>query len=263
MNFIRHFLLAIQFFTRIPVTGRLADWVGYSAAMLRASAAHFPGVGIRLQNLVRLIYVEAHLFDCPQQGVRITGIESIGEVGLKQGMFQRPLLLELIIFKTSPMQHAMRIKSVVHTAALALTEDKTKFFATRADRFSSHLQLRWCCAVFLRQMLGNILSFRHHIRIQLERLKMNFRYHLARQFFQCLFERSEPNDTPRARNIRNKINTNWGHIWIPDSNKKLSWRHNYSLTTHRCPAVIAMRRSPSLQAAIRGYAQTENPTGRK
>lgn len=43
--FIRHFLLALQFFTRIPVTGRLAGWVGYSPAMLRASAAHFPGVG--------------------------------------------------------------------------------------------------------------------------------------------------------------------------------------------------------------------------
>jgi adenosylcobinamide-GDP ribazoletransferase len=43
--FVRHYLLAVQFFTRVPVTGRLADWVGYSPAMLRASAAHFPGVG--------------------------------------------------------------------------------------------------------------------------------------------------------------------------------------------------------------------------
>ena len=44
-DFVRHFLLALQFFTRIPVTGRLAAWVGFSPAMLRASAAHFPGVG--------------------------------------------------------------------------------------------------------------------------------------------------------------------------------------------------------------------------
>jgi adenosylcobinamide-GDP ribazoletransferase len=43
--FARNFLLALQFFTRIPVTGRLAEWVGFSPAMLRASAAHFPGVG--------------------------------------------------------------------------------------------------------------------------------------------------------------------------------------------------------------------------
>jgi len=44
-RFVRHYLLSLQFFTRIPVTGRLADWVGFSPAMLRASAGHFPGVG--------------------------------------------------------------------------------------------------------------------------------------------------------------------------------------------------------------------------
>lgn len=44
-QFARHFLLALQFFTRIPVNGQLAKWVGYSSSMLRASAAHFPGVG--------------------------------------------------------------------------------------------------------------------------------------------------------------------------------------------------------------------------
>ena len=46
MNSLRHYLLALQFFTRVPVTGRLADWVGFSPAMLRASAAHFPGIGL-------------------------------------------------------------------------------------------------------------------------------------------------------------------------------------------------------------------------
>ena len=44
-RFARHYLLSLQFFTRIPVTGRLADWVGFSPDMLRASAGHFPGVG--------------------------------------------------------------------------------------------------------------------------------------------------------------------------------------------------------------------------
>lgn len=46
MRALRHFLLALQFFTRVPVTGRLADWVGFSPEMLRASAAHYPGIGI-------------------------------------------------------------------------------------------------------------------------------------------------------------------------------------------------------------------------
>ena len=42
---LKHFLLALQFFTRIPITGRLAVWVGYSPAMLRAASVYFPLVG--------------------------------------------------------------------------------------------------------------------------------------------------------------------------------------------------------------------------
>ncbi|MDT8991762.1 adenosylcobinamide-GDP ribazoletransferase [Curvibacter sp. APW13] len=55
MQPIRHYLLAVQFFTRIPVTGRLAEWVGYSPAMLRASAAHLPGIGVLVGGLVALL----------------------------------------------------------------------------------------------------------------------------------------------------------------------------------------------------------------
>ncbi len=53
---IRHYLLALQFFTRIPITGRLADWVGFSPAMLRASAAHFPGVGWLVGALTAAVF---------------------------------------------------------------------------------------------------------------------------------------------------------------------------------------------------------------
>ena len=52
LQFFRHYLLSLQFFTRIPVTGRLANWVGFSPAMLRASAGHFPGVGVLVGLLV-------------------------------------------------------------------------------------------------------------------------------------------------------------------------------------------------------------------
>jgi adenosylcobinamide-GDP ribazoletransferase len=53
-QFLRHYLLALQFFSRVPVTGRLAAWVGFSPAMLRASAAHFPGVGWLVGGVVAL-----------------------------------------------------------------------------------------------------------------------------------------------------------------------------------------------------------------
>lgn len=67
-RFLRHYLLAVQFFTRIPVTGRLAQWVGFNTTMLRASAAHFPGVGWLLGALLALFgaalisYLPGNLF---------------------------------------------------------------------------------------------------------------------------------------------------------------------------------------------------------
>jgi adenosylcobinamide-GDP ribazoletransferase len=45
VSFLRQYLIAVQCFTRMPVTGALAQWVGFSPDMLRASAVHFPGVG--------------------------------------------------------------------------------------------------------------------------------------------------------------------------------------------------------------------------
>lgn len=54
-QFLRHYLLSLQFFTRVPVTGRLADWVGFCPAMLRASAAHLPGVGWLVGGVVALL----------------------------------------------------------------------------------------------------------------------------------------------------------------------------------------------------------------
>ncbi len=56
MQALRHYLLAVQFFTRIPVSGKLAEWVGYSPAMLRASAAHFPGVGLLVAAVALVVY---------------------------------------------------------------------------------------------------------------------------------------------------------------------------------------------------------------
>ena len=60
MQVVRHYLLAVQFFTRIPVTGRLAQWVGYSPAMLRASSAHFPGVGWLVAAVAAGSYTALH-----------------------------------------------------------------------------------------------------------------------------------------------------------------------------------------------------------
>ncbi len=60
MQALRHYLLAVQFFTRLPITGRLAAWVGYSPAMLRASSAHFPGVGWLVAGVAVGVYALLH-----------------------------------------------------------------------------------------------------------------------------------------------------------------------------------------------------------
>ncbi len=55
-QFVRGYLIAVQFFTRIPITGRLASWVGFSPDLLRASAAHFPGVGVLVGAIAAASY---------------------------------------------------------------------------------------------------------------------------------------------------------------------------------------------------------------
>ena len=56
MQFIRHFLLALQYFTRIPMSDGLARWVGFSATLQQASLAHFPGIGCLVGALSGLTF---------------------------------------------------------------------------------------------------------------------------------------------------------------------------------------------------------------
>lgn len=67
MNGVRHYLLALQFFTRIPVTGKVAHWIGYQPEMLRSAAAHFPGVGWLIGMVTAAIYavIDTLLPDLP------------------------------------------------------------------------------------------------------------------------------------------------------------------------------------------------------
>lgn len=56
LQLVREILMALQFFTRIPITGRLADWVGFSPELLRAAAGHFPGVGLVVGTFAAAAY---------------------------------------------------------------------------------------------------------------------------------------------------------------------------------------------------------------
>jgi adenosylcobinamide-GDP ribazoletransferase len=54
---IKHFLLAVQFFTRIPLKGRLANWVGFDQEMQARALSYFPLVGMIVGLLTSTIFL--------------------------------------------------------------------------------------------------------------------------------------------------------------------------------------------------------------
>ncbi|MEI7446543.1 MAG: adenosylcobinamide-GDP ribazoletransferase [Burkholderiales bacterium] len=56
---LRLFLVALQFYSRIPVTGRLAAWMGWDAAWLGGAVRYFPLVGIVVAIGQSIVYIAA------------------------------------------------------------------------------------------------------------------------------------------------------------------------------------------------------------
>jgi adenosylcobinamide-GDP ribazoletransferase len=52
----RRMLLALQYFTRMPLPPAWARWVGFDAQLQRASLAHFPGVGLLIGSAAAACY---------------------------------------------------------------------------------------------------------------------------------------------------------------------------------------------------------------
>jgi adenosylcobinamide-GDP ribazoletransferase len=52
----RALLLALQYFTRVPLPGAVARWAGFDAGLQRASLAHLPGVGLVVAGVAAACY---------------------------------------------------------------------------------------------------------------------------------------------------------------------------------------------------------------
>ncbi|MGH6641049.1 MAG: adenosylcobinamide-GDP ribazoletransferase [Polaromonas sp.] len=89
-QFFRGYLLAVQFFTRLPITGRLADWVGYSPELLRASAGHFPGVGVLAGAVAAAVYalLQAVLPDSTFTPLVAAALSTVATVWLTGGFHE-------------------------------------------------------------------------------------------------------------------------------------------------------------------------------
>ena len=90
LQLVREFLIALQFFTRIPITGRLADWVGFSPAFLRAGAGHFPGVGLVVGAVAAAAYalINALLPDTPYSSLVAAVLSTVVTVLLTGGFHE-------------------------------------------------------------------------------------------------------------------------------------------------------------------------------
>ena len=53
---IRLLLVAVQFYSRLPVTGRLAQWLGHDPAQLAPATRYFPVVGLIVASLTAIVY---------------------------------------------------------------------------------------------------------------------------------------------------------------------------------------------------------------
>lgn len=56
---VRLFLVAVQFYTRLPVTGRLAAWVGWQPEWVARATRYFPLVGALVGLLIAFVYAMA------------------------------------------------------------------------------------------------------------------------------------------------------------------------------------------------------------
>jgi adenosylcobinamide-GDP ribazoletransferase len=65
------------FFTRVPLPSRLANWVGYTPDMLRASARYFPLVGILIGGIGAAVFLAAATFLPPGPAVVLSMMASV------------------------------------------------------------------------------------------------------------------------------------------------------------------------------------------
>ena len=117
-------------------------------------------------------------------------------------MFERSLQAVLL----RPVQQAVRIKGVVDAAALVHAEGESQLGTARGNGFAVLLALLGRGAVLFVQVLANVLAFRCHLRVQLERLKVQVDRDFILEPVCRLLQRLEADDAPGAGHVRDEIN---------------------------------------------------------
>ena len=104
----------------------------------------------------------------------------------------------------------MRVEGVVDAAARTGREGETQLGTARSNGGARGFALLGGRAVFLLQVLADVLAFWPHLRIELKRLEGQVQLHLTGQALGGLLERAQPDDAPGAGHIGNEINFEGG-----------------------------------------------------
>jgi hypothetical protein len=135
-----------------------------------------------------------------------THVLSVSEVRAQQRLLQ----CKLTAFQFSPVQQAVGVERVVDTAAPIHVEGEAQRRAALADHLAIRIDLFCRTAVFSHQVLGGILAFGRHLRIQFERLEVDLRRHFAFKVGQCLLQRRQSHCAPGTGDVGDEIDTEGG-----------------------------------------------------
>src|SRR5262249_45297281 len=111
----------------------------------------------------------------------------------------------LPVLFTGPLQQAVRVERVVDE--LALAERKADACAALAYRRLRLGDLRRRAAVFVAQVLDDVLAFRAHLRVQFKRVHDPLGANLVTEVGKRALQRREADRAPRARDIGNVVDS--------------------------------------------------------
>ena len=163
--------------------------------------AHFVGIAVRRKQGSGFIGVQPHLPRHARQHLMAGGAQAVRKIGLEQCMLEGGLQALFL----GPVQQPVCIEGVVDAAAFVHAEGEPQLRATGGDGVAVALALLGRGAIFFKQMLGNVLPLRAHLRVELEGLKVQVDRDLIFHALGGLLQGLEANHTPGAGNIGNKI----------------------------------------------------------
>ncbi len=164
------------------------------------------GLRAGLQNLAGGIRIQTDVFGDLNQNLGVRNVQTLGKMRVKERHFERILL----VLRLRPAQQLMRGKGVHDAAVVRKVERETETFAQLCQPRAIGGRLFRRRAVFLRQMLCQVLALRWHGGIEFKRVPADVgpgTCHAKR-----LFQLFEAHNAPGAHHVRDDIDLNNGAI---------------------------------------------------